>query len=83
MLRNILAHDMQGNLQVTTAQSNTFSFGDGTGSLIAARFVTAPAQRAAVSDPDRKLGEAYLDGTFVIEHGSIADFGSRRMGPVS
>jgi cyclopropane-fatty-acyl-phospholipid synthase len=74
MLRGMLAHVTRGNLQVTTAQGNTFFFGDGTGPLVAARFVTAAAQQAAVFDPGLKLGEAYMDGTFVIEHGSIADF---------
>jgi cyclopropane-fatty-acyl-phospholipid synthase len=74
ILREALAQLKHGNLQVTTAQGNTFSFGDGTGQLVVARFVTAAAQRAAVFDPGLKLGEAYMDGTFVIEHGSIADF---------
>jgi len=51
MLRGMLAHITRGNLQVTTAQGNTFSFGDGTAPVVAARFVTAAAQQAAVFDP--------------------------------
>jgi cyclopropane-fatty-acyl-phospholipid synthase len=74
ILREMLAHVEHGNLQVTTAQGNTFSFGDGTGRPVAGRFMTRAAQRAAVFDPGLRLGEAYVDGTFVIEDGSITDF---------
>ena len=40
---------------------------------MAVRFTTAKAQRAVLLDPELKLGEAYMDGTFVVEQGSIAD----------
>jgi len=73
-LRLALAHVTRGNLQVTSAGGATFSFGDGTGPPIAVRFVSAGAQWAVVLDPDLKLGEAYMDGTFVVERGSIAAF---------
>jgi cyclopropane-fatty-acyl-phospholipid synthase len=74
LLRFALAHVTCGNLQVTTARGATFSFGDGTGPPIWVRFVTAGAQRSVLLDPDLKLGEAYMDGTFVVERGSIAEF---------
>jgi cyclopropane-fatty-acyl-phospholipid synthase len=74
LLRFALAHVTCGNLQVTTAGGATFSFGDGTGPPIVVRFVTASAQRSVLLDPDLKLGEAYMDGTFVVERGSIAEF---------
>jgi cyclopropane-fatty-acyl-phospholipid synthase len=74
LVRMALAHVQHGNLQVTTARGATFSFGDGTGTPIAVRFVTPAAQRAVVLDPDLKLGEAYMDGAFVVERGSIGDF---------
>jgi cyclopropane-fatty-acyl-phospholipid synthase len=74
LLRFALAHVARGNLQVTTARGATFSFGDGTGPPIAVRFVSAGAQWAVLLDPDLKLGEAYMDGTFVVERGSIAEF---------
>ncbi|HWN50518.1 MAG TPA: class I SAM-dependent methyltransferase, partial [Xanthobacteraceae bacterium] len=74
LLRFALAHVARGNLQVTTARAATFSFGDGTGPPIAVRFVSAGAQWAVLLDPDLKLGEAYMDGTFVVERGSIAEF---------
>jgi cyclopropane-fatty-acyl-phospholipid synthase len=63
----------RGSLAVTTAQGRTYHFGDGTGAPVAVRFASAQAQRAVMLDPELKLGEAYMDGTFVVERGSIAD----------
>jgi len=37
------------------------------------RFNDAVAQRSVLLDPELHLGEAYMDGTFVVEQGSIAD----------
>jgi cyclopropane-fatty-acyl-phospholipid synthase len=74
LLRVALAHVARGNLQVTTARGATLTFGDGTGPPIAARFISKASQWAVLLDPDLKLGEAYMDGTFVVEHGSIAGF---------
>src|SRR6266853_5729374 len=74
VLRLTLAQVTRGNLQVTTARGATFSFGDGTGPPIAVRFVSMRAQRSVLLDPDLKLGEAYMDGTFVVDRGSIAEF---------
>jgi cyclopropane-fatty-acyl-phospholipid synthase len=62
----------RGSLRVTTAAGNTYTFGDGT-SPLAVRFTSARAQRAVLLDPELRLGEAYMDGTFVVEQGSIAD----------
>ncbi len=74
LLRLTLAHVTCGNLQVTTARGATYSFGDGTGPPIAVRFVSVRAQRSVLLDPDLELGEAYMDGTFVVDRGSIAEF---------
>jgi len=74
LLRLALAHVTRGNLQVTAASGRTFSLGDGTGPPIAVRFASARAQRSVLLDPDLKLGEAYMDGTFVVDCGSIAQF---------
>jgi len=63
----------QGALRVTTAAGKTYVFGDGSGPAVAVRFTTAAAQRAVLLDPELKLGEAYMDGSFVVERGSIAD----------
>jgi cyclopropane-fatty-acyl-phospholipid synthase len=62
-----------GSLRLTTAAGDTHAFGDGSGPPVAARFTTATAQRAVLFDPELKLGEAYMDGSFVVERGSIAD----------
>ena len=75
LLRIVLTSLVQrGNLQVTSARGATFRFGDGTGKPVAVRFRTWQAQVAVLFDPELKLGEAYMDGSFVVESGTIADF---------
>jgi cyclopropane-fatty-acyl-phospholipid synthase len=64
----------QGNLRVTAAGGSVFNVGDGSGKPIAIRFTTRAAQLAVVFNPELKLGEAYTDGAFIVEQGSIADF---------
>jgi cyclopropane-fatty-acyl-phospholipid synthase len=64
---------VQGTLRVTTAGGSTFTLGDGSGKPVAVRFNTTRAQLAILLDPELKLGEAYMDGSFVVEEGSIAD----------
>jgi cyclopropane-fatty-acyl-phospholipid synthase len=63
----------RGCLTVTTAAGKKYSFGDGSGPPVAIRFTRASAQRAVLLDPELKLGESYMDGTLVVERGSIAD----------
>ena len=63
----------RGSFAVTTAGGSTFTFGDGSGPPVAVRFTTVRAQFAVLLDPELKLGEAYMDGTFIVERGSIAD----------
>ena len=63
----------RGSLTVTTARGRICTFGDGTGLPIAIRFTSAAAERAVLLDPELKLGETYMDGTFIVEQGSIAD----------
>jgi cyclopropane-fatty-acyl-phospholipid synthase len=74
LLRLALAHVTCGNLQVTTAGGATVSFGDGSGPPVEVHFTSASAQRRVLLNPDLRLGEAYMDGTFVVDRGSIADF---------
>src|SRR5215471_18599997 len=64
----------RGQLQVTTSRGTDFTVGDGTGTPVAVRFTSSRAERAVLLNPELKLGEAYMDGTFVVEQGSIADF---------
>lgn len=63
----------RGSIAITMAGGSTCTFGDGSGPPVAVRFTTASAQRAVLLDPELKLGEAYMDGTFVVEQGSIAE----------
>ena len=52
LLQAALGHIKRGNLQVASAGGAVFSFGDGTGPPIVARFKTAAAQWTALLDPD-------------------------------
>jgi len=63
----------RGSLTITTAAGSAYSFGDGSGPPVAVRFTTASTQRAVLFDPELKLGEAYMDGSLIVERGSIAD----------
>jgi cyclopropane-fatty-acyl-phospholipid synthase len=63
----------RGAMTFTTASGATFSCGDGTGKPVAARFLTADAERRVLLNPELALGELYMEGSFVVEHGSIAD----------
>jgi len=69
-LRRFIRH---GSFTITTARGRTCAFGDGTGVPVAIRFTSAAAQRAVLLDPELKLGESYMDGTLLVERGSIAD----------
>ncbi|MPZ57533.1 MAG: methyltransferase domain-containing protein [Rhizobiales bacterium] len=70
----------RGDLRITTARGATFRFGDRTGKPIAVRFTTSAAQRQVLLHPELKLGECYMDGTFIVEDGTIADFLALAMG---
>jgi cyclopropane-fatty-acyl-phospholipid synthase len=63
----------RGTITFTTASGATFTCGDGTGEPVAVRFLTRAAEQRILLDPELALGELYMDGTFVIEHGTIAD----------
>src|ERR1700730_9575004 len=62
-----------GSFTITTAAGKTYTFGDRSRPPIAVPFPSAKAQRAVLLDPELKLGETYMDGTFVVERGSIVD----------
>src|SRR5688572_5734145 len=85
-LRLALRHFIQaGHLRLTTAGGKTYSFGDRTGAPVAIRFLTRAAERGVLFDPELRFGEAYMDGSMVVEEGSIADvlailLGQRRDG---
>jgi cyclopropane-fatty-acyl-phospholipid synthase len=49
------------------------TFGDGTGRPVSVRFATRRAEWGILLDPELKFGESYMNGSFVVEQGSIAD----------
>src|SRR3977135_2956368 len=55
------------------ASGAKFSCGDGTGEPVSARFLTTDAERRVLLNPELALGEVYMEGTFVVEKGTIAD----------
>jgi len=63
----------RGTFRLTTSRGTTFTFGDGTGEPVAVRFTSRAAEWGILLDPELKLGEAYMNGTFVVEQGTIAD----------
>jgi cyclopropane-fatty-acyl-phospholipid synthase len=74
LVRVALTHFIRsGDLRITAATGESYVFGDGTGEPVAIRFTARRAELAVVLDPALRLGEAYMDGTLVVERGSIAD----------
>jgi cyclopropane-fatty-acyl-phospholipid synthase len=63
----------RGTFRVTTSRGTVLIFGDGTGRPVSVRFTSRAAEWAILLDPELKFGEAYMDGSFVVEQGSIAD----------
>jgi cyclopropane-fatty-acyl-phospholipid synthase len=62
-----------GSLRVITAGGDIFTVGDGSGKPLAIRFASVAAELGVLLDPDLKFGEAYMDGTLLVEEGTIAD----------
>jgi cyclopropane-fatty-acyl-phospholipid synthase len=63
----------RGAMTFTTASGTKFCCGDGTGEPVSVRFLTTDAERRVLLDPELGLGEVFMDGSFVVEQGSIAD----------
>jgi cyclopropane-fatty-acyl-phospholipid synthase len=74
LLRRLLTKFIRrGSMTFTTASGAKFTCGDGTGTHVAARFLTTQAETRILLHPELALGEAYMDGSFIVEQGSIAD----------
>jgi cyclopropane-fatty-acyl-phospholipid synthase len=74
LLRHFLGHFIRrGSMTFTTASGARFTCGDGTGTPVEARFLTTAAEIRILLNPELALGETFMDGSFVIERGSIAD----------
>jgi cyclopropane-fatty-acyl-phospholipid synthase len=81
LLRALIARMVRrGTFRLTSAGGTILTFGDGTGPGIAARFTSGGAELAVLLEPELKLGEAYMNGTLVMEEGSIADLLELAMG---
>ena len=63
----------RGTFRVTTSRGTVLTFGDGTGQPVSVRFATRAAEWGILLDPELKFGESYMNGSFVVEQGSIAD----------
>jgi len=63
----------RGSMTFTAASGTKFTCGDGTGPPVSVRFLSPRTERRILLNPELALGEAYMDGTFVVENGSIAD----------
>jgi cyclopropane-fatty-acyl-phospholipid synthase len=63
----------RGSMTFTTASGSKFTCGDGTGRPVSVRFLTTATEAKILLNPELYLGEACMDGTFVVENGSIAD----------
>jgi cyclopropane-fatty-acyl-phospholipid synthase len=63
----------RGRFKVTTSRGTVLTFGDGTGRPVSVRFATRRAEWGILLDPELKFGESYMNGSFVVEQGSIAD----------
>src|SRR5450631_4621351 len=63
----------RGAMTFTTASGTRFTCGDGSGAPVSVRFLTTDAERRVLLNPELALGEAYMEGSFVVENGSIAD----------
>src|ERR1017187_6248258 len=74
LLRFLLKTFVQrGTFRVTTSRGTVLTFGDGTGQPVWARFASRAAERGMLLDSELQFGESYMNGTFVVEQGSIAD----------
>src|SRR5919107_6104162 len=79
LLQNVLRSSFsalvrRGSLEVTTSRGSRFKVGDGTAPRVAIRFTDPGAERALCLDPELKLGELYMDGRLLVEHGTFYDF---------
>jgi cyclopropane-fatty-acyl-phospholipid synthase len=63
----------RGSLELTSTGGKRFTVGDGTGVPLAIRFTRRASELRVVFDPQLRFGEAFMDGGFVVEQGSIYD----------
>jgi len=61
----------RGDLEVTAVNGIAQEFGDGTGNRVSVRLTKRSLYWKLAFYPDRFAGEAYMDGTLVVESGTI------------
>ena len=63
-----------GDLKIVGPAGQIAHFGDGSRPRVSARIATEGAATAIALRPDLYLGQCYMDGTLVMEEGSLYDF---------
>jgi cyclopropane-fatty-acyl-phospholipid synthase len=63
-----------GYLRLIDATGRAYAFGDLSGTPVVARLANASTERKLFFNPALALGEAYMDGSLVMERGTIYDF---------
>lgn len=63
----------RGSITFVTASGMAFTCGDGTGEPVRVRLTTKDVARQLLLDPEMSFGEAYTDGTMLVERGSVAN----------
>ena len=63
----------EGNLEVIDAAGTSRRYGDLSGTPVRIRFTTRAAELQVILHPNLKLAETFMDGTLVLEEGSIYD----------
>jgi cyclopropane-fatty-acyl-phospholipid synthase len=72
ILKHVLSGIVRrGRLRVTYANGKQTELGDGSGPLAAIRFTSRAAEHGIVFDPQLRFGEAFMDGGYVVEEGTI------------
>ena len=73
MLRALLDKSLRiGRLEVTFADGQSRSYGDGTGPAVGVR-LTRAGERGLIANPRRGFGEAYVNGDLVVTEGGLWD----------
>lgn len=63
----------RGSITFVTASGMTFTCGDGTGEPVRLRLTTRETERQLLLDHEMSFGEAFTDGTLLVERGAIVD----------
>lgn len=63
----------RGSLEIVSADGRSRRFGDGSGPPLTIRFVDPSVARDMVVRPDLKVPEAFMEGRFTLEGGTVRD----------